>query len=174
MPGIRPLSLVLALLIAAGAQIWLGQKQAWGIPLGVALTLLLNHLLKEALQIPRPPSGALAHASYSFPSTHASTLTAFHALVAIWLLHARPHRQRHLGYLLCALWIILLALSRVLTGVHWPLDLAAGVAEGLVVASLYRLWIERQPPRQPPALRPVLGLLLGGTGLHLLVLWIRG
>lgn len=172
--GDPALLLVLALLIGAGAQVWLGQKQAWGIPLGVALTLLLNHLLKEALQIPRPPAGALIHASYSFPSTHASALAAFYALVAIWLLHARPHRQRHLGYLLSALWILLLALSRTLVGVHWPLDLVAGVAEGLVVASVYRLWIERQPPRQMPALRPVLGLLLGGTGLYLLVVWIRG
>jgi undecaprenyl-diphosphatase len=161
------LVLSLALLTGLIAQLRERQYQGWGVALGVAATLILNHLLKEWLQIPRPPIGEQALDSYSFPSGHASAAAAFYALFAVWLLQGQSHRIRHVGYLLTAGWIVLLGFSRTLLGVHWPLDVAAGIAEGVSVAGLYRLWLLRQPPARAVPLTPT--LTLAGAGILLFV-----
>jgi len=159
------LMLVLALFSALLALLKYAQYRGWGILIGVAVTLASNHLLKTWLQVPRPPLGAQVLSSYSFPSAHASAASAFYALFAVWLLHNRTHRARHVGYLLTGLWIFLLALSRPLLGMHWPLDVLAGVLEGFIVASLYRLWLLRQPACPPLSLPHILLLILISVGL---------
>lgn len=152
----------LALLCALVGQFHFRQRSGWGIVIGVALVLLLNHLLKEMLQVPRPPAGQAALSSYSFPSGHASAASTFYALFSVWLLRGQIHRVRHIGYLLTALVIITIAVSRVMLGMHWPLDVATGIAEGLIIASLYRFWIQRREPPTPDSMRLPL-LLCGGT-----------
>jgi len=158
---------LLALICALTGQFYFRQRSGWGIVIGVGLALLLNHLIKETLQVTRPPAGLEQFASYSFPSGHASAASAFYALFSVWLLRGQTHRVRHIGYLLTALAIIAIALSRVMLGVHWPLDVAAGTAEGLAIASLYRFWIQRREPATPPSLR--LPLLLCAAALLLFV-----
>lgn len=170
-----PLMLTLALICGVLAHHTLGQRHAWGIALGVAATLAINTGFKQWLQIPRPMAGAQLLDSYSFPSGHASAASAFYALFAVWLLHNQEHRVRHLGYLIAGLWIGLVALSRSLLGVHWPLDVATGVAEGGMVAALYRLWLQHRPPQAAPApLLPTLMLLALGVGLYTAAALVAG
>lgn len=143
LPGDIGLCAGLALLCALFGQVKGDQLRGWGIPLGVFGVIALNHLLKELFAIPRPEGAGLT--SFSYPSGHASTATAFFTLTAVWLLHNRDHWTRHIGYLCTIPMILAVALSRPMLGVHWPFDVLAGVAEALIVAALYRLWLYQWP-----------------------------
>jgi len=135
---------------------------------GLILVAVSNHLLKEMLAIPRPEAGQVPD-SYSFPSGHASAAAAAYAMLAIRLFNGQHHRTRHIGYLITGALIAAIALSRTLLGVHWPLDITAGVLEGLIVACGYRIWLEIRPPQPTAALLPALSFLLGGVLVYSLI-----
>ena len=67
------------------------------------------------------------------------------ALIAILLAEQLTEWLRRLLYLLLALPVLLIALSRVMLDLHWPLDVVAGVCEGLLAAALWRHWLARHP-----------------------------
>ena len=139
------------------------QKQAWGVLIGVGTSLLLNYLLKLLFALPRPDGAALT--TFSFPSGHAAAITALVGLSVVWVVHNRHHSVRHLTYLLVAPVILLVALSRPMLGVHWPLDIVAGCAEGLAIAAVYRLWLYRHPAEHQVPIAWLL-LLLGTAMLY--------
>lgn len=122
--------------------------------------ILINHLLKESFRVARPEAGQALLDSYSFPSGHSSGACAIYAILAIWLLRGQSHKARHIGYMLTAVLILMIGLSRALLGVHWPLDIIAGLAEGLAIATLYRLWLHRYSPTQTLTLTKNLPLFL--------------
>jgi membrane-associated phospholipid phosphatase len=122
--------------------------------LGIDLVLLLtisgtvNITLKALLQGPRPfwtdPSLRLASGpSFSTPSGHAANSTALFGYLA-WRLAGRSQdgqpqgspRRRLLAVLLLVC-ILLVCLSRVYLGVHFPGDVIWGCAEGIVVLVTY-------------------------------------
>ena len=112
---------------------------AAGFPLGGVLAAVsytvasvLANILKPAFDRPRPPAGhpelhplVALSGSASMPSGHAAG--AFAAAVAVGLVHPR---LRWPLLLLAGL----IALSRVLLGVHYLSDVIAGAALGCVVA----------------------------------------
>lgn len=163
LPGDPVICAMLAMMSALYGQWRYRQRQGWGVLLGVFLALGLNHLLKLTFALPRPDGAALT--SFSFPSGHASAITALVGLSVVWVAHNRHHSVRHLCYLLAAPVILLVALSRPMLGVHWPLDVIAGCAEGLMIAAAYRLWLYRHPARQQVPLA-WLALLLGSAILY--------
>jgi hypothetical protein len=94
---------------------------------GFALTLALKH----ALALPRPPGAGVD--GYGFPSGHALGATVVYGGVATLL-----GSRRAAGT--AALLISLVAVSRVVIGVHYVVDVVAGVALGIgFVASARRL-----------------------------------
>jgi undecaprenyl-diphosphatase len=101
-------------------------------PLGVLVAIGVNQVLVAAVAEPRPYT-ALPHAlvlvshssDYGFPSDHAVMAGA----VAVGVLLA----DRRLG-LVAAVLAVLMALTRVYVGAHFPLDVAAGLAVGATVA----------------------------------------
>ncbi|GAA0792445.1 VTT domain-containing protein [Marinobacterium sediminicola] len=163
LPGDPGLCAALALMSALYGQWRHQQHQGWGVLLGVGIALSLNHLLKLTFALPRPEGAALS--TFSFPSGHASAITALVGLSVVWVVHNRHHAIRHLCYLLAAPVILLVALSRPMLGVHWPLDVVAGCAEGLMIAAVYRLWLYRHPADKPIPLA-WLALLLGTAILY--------
>ncbi|GAA0695158.1 bifunctional DedA family/phosphatase PAP2 family protein [Marinobacterium maritimum] len=163
LPGDPGLCVALALMSAVYGQWRHQQRQGWGVLLGVSLALCLNYLLKLAFALPRPEGAALD--TFSFPSGHAAAITALVGLSVAWVAHNRHHAIRHLCYLLATPVILLVALSRPMLGVHWPLDVIAGCAEGLVIAAGYRLWLYRHPATKPVPLA-WLALLLGTAMLY--------
>lgn len=108
-------------------------------------TVLINHLLKLHFLWPRPDTGFALYESWSFPSGHASTGATVFTLLAILLAEQLTEGLRRLLYLLCALPVLLIALSRVVLDLHWPLDVVAGICEGLIAAALWRHWLARNP-----------------------------
>ena len=112
---------------------------------------LLARALKSVVDVERPAfryaePKALVHVprDHSFPSGHAATSFAC-ATVLAW---AFPRLAVPL-YLLAAA----IAFSRVYVGVHYPLDVLAGAALGLLVATAL-LRLVRARPRSPRARRP--------------------
>lgn len=112
-------------LLAGGFALRRRWRWAWAALGLVGGALLLNTVVKEIVRRPRPalwpsPTGEV---SSGFPSGHAMTSFAFAALlVAIcW-----RTRWRGPSLLLAPLWLVLIALTRLYLGVHYPTDILAG------------------------------------------------
>ncbi|MGE5602268.1 MAG: phosphatase PAP2 family protein [Nitrososphaerales archaeon] len=139
-------------LIAIPLVYWCLHKEL-GVDLGVLLVLssFVNSIIKSFVKHNRPfwedPKLKLSDAtSFSLPSGHAQTSAALFGRLASFVT----------GSGLKVLWgvflgwvIVLVALSRVYLGCHYPGDVLWGVAVGLALASLYG-WLK---PKLLPGLR---------------------
>ena len=112
---------------------------------------LVAAVLKDVTDRARPPlvyahPKALVHVPQngSFPSGHAATSFACATILSA----ARP-RWAPAFYALAAL----IAFSRVYNGVHWPLDVLAGAALGVLVSTILLLLgrVPRRPRARPRA-----------------------
>lgn len=110
----------------------------WDPRLGLRLALLLgvsggiNEALKVALHLPRPywvnpEVRALgSHPSFGLPSGHAQGAATF------WGLVAADARRKWISLFAIAL-IVLIGVSRIVLGVHFPMDVITGWVVGFVV-----------------------------------------
>ena len=71
---------------------------------------------------------------YSFPSGHAVLSAALAAMVALLAWQLLRGWRRSFAVVVCAGFAVLVALSRVVLGVHFLTDVVAGVAVGIAVA----------------------------------------
>jgi undecaprenyl-diphosphatase len=148
-------------IVGSWAAVWLAIALAvafvWRRPnvfLVVATTALATNLvtavIKEAVGRERPPAIVLdpeplmeVPTTSSFPSGHAST-----SFACAYVLSRLAPRLTPFVYVLA----VLIALSRIYVGVHFPLDVLAGALLGTVVAiALLRLLgaLRRSPPAPP-------------------------
>ncbi|NRB11480.1 MAG: phosphatase PAP2 family protein [Rickettsiaceae bacterium] len=109
----------------------------------VPFATILNCILKNLLQIPRPDSAlhliVINDGSFGFPSGDVQVATVF--WFAIWKHSLKGNRYNYLKFLYL-LPIILIAISRVYLGVHSIYDVIAGVIIGiftLYIAEKYLL-----------------------------------
>lgn len=126
------------------------RRQALWLALMMAGGTLLNLGLKRIFAMPRPD--LLQHldvvTTYSFPSGHAAGNMMFFGALAML-----AGRRRAFG--IATPVIILIGVSRVWLGVHWPSDVAAGWIEGLGWLALWGAWLpargwEQQRARNAP------------------------
>jgi undecaprenyl-diphosphatase len=119
--------------------------------------LLLSTLLKDSFDRPRPdivPHEVYA-VSYSFPSGH-SMLSAV-TYLTLGAILARSHERKLLKayFLVTALFLtVLIGITRVYLGVHWPTDVLAGWTAGAVWALLCWLltrWLQSRHALEPEA-----------------------
>ena len=117
--------------------------------------LLVSNLLKDSFDRPRPdivPHEVYAAAS-SFPSGH-SMLSAL-TYLTLGAILARSHERKLLKayFLLIAVFLtVLIGVTRVYLGVHWPTDVLAGWTAGAVWALLCWLlasWLQRRHALEP-------------------------
>lgn len=126
----------------------------WGIDKKVGITLFislmfsmyLNATLKNITGIPRPidcPGIRSLFASsaggFSFPSGHAQGAATFWGVVMYY------YRSRQV-YILGFAIIVLVSLSRLYLGLHWPCDVAAGIALGILISTLFTSLPKRLKP----------------------------
>ena len=125
------------------------------ILVSVASGVLLSSLLKWGFARPRPelvPHGAIVY-TRSFPSGHAMMSAIVYLTLGALL--ARTQAQPSVkAYLLtiAGLLTVLVGVSRVYLGVHWPTDVIAGWALGSVWALLSwlaMLWLQERGDIEP-------------------------
>lgn len=154
------------------------ERLALALLASVPLAGLLTHGAKALVGLPRPAAvftdgqlhvigHALTSATGSMPSGHA---LAAAALAALWWLASAHRGQRRLVVAIA----LLVAASRVVVGAHWPSDVLAGAALGIVAAVIawrlsarpldpgWRRTLERTAIVALPALAGA-ALLVGGT-----------
>lgn len=144
--------LILGLLtIAACGYLWLTQrhKLALFVALSIPAGALLNTLLKEYFTRPRPdivPHGTGAALS-SFPSGHAMmSAVVFLTLGALLSLSTENTRIKIYILFWSVFLTVIVGISRVYLGVHWPTDIIAGWIAGgtwAVLCLLVGHWLLR-------------------------------
>jgi undecaprenyl-diphosphatase len=101
-----------------------------------AMMWILNTLLKEIFRRSRPElDHLLVVHGYSYPSGHAMISMGFYGMLfVIWALewNGRDVLSRWLPVFCGTLFVLLIGLSRVMLGVHYPTDVFAGFAAGFV------------------------------------------
>ncbi|MEH7273925.1 phosphatase PAP2 family protein, partial [Neobacillus vireti] len=121
------------------SMIWLfvKRKDVWGMRLyfiTVAGGGLLNLLLKNLFERERPNINRIIEADgFSFPSGHSMGSMTYYGFLGYLVLRSkrRPFSKLGLGILL-SLVILLIGISRVYLGVHYPSDVLAGLIAGSV------------------------------------------
>lgn len=94
----------------------------------------LTALLKDFVCRERP----CIYSGYSFPSNHASTTMCFYGICIYLILHyTRSEFWRYFLSVVFGIFIFLVALSRLWMGVHFPLDVIAGLFLGFLLVNLY-------------------------------------
>jgi undecaprenyl-diphosphatase len=143
-------------------------RRQWGAMLylwaAVGGGIVISGVAKELFGRPRPelvPHGSIVHTA-SFPSGH--SMMAAVAYLTLGVLIARVLTRRRLkAYVLsvAVLLTVLVGVSRVYMGVHWPTDVAAGWLAGAgwaVMCLLAARWLGRrghvEPERSPGAPAP--------------------
>ena len=95
---------------------------------------ILDATLKLAFHRPRPdPFVGIKPTTWSFPSGHALVSLCFYGLIAgIFSLRVGQRWERAVIWACTALLVGTIGFSRIYLGVHWPSDVLAGYAAGLI------------------------------------------
>ncbi|WP_244671091.1 MULTISPECIES: phosphatase PAP2 family protein [Bacillaceae] len=120
----------------------------------------VNKWLKEAIGRPRPEQEHLVNvASLSFPSGHAMIGMILYTSIAYFIIiELKSRSAKWLTAIIAGIWIFLMGISRIVMGVHYPSDIAAGFAAGyiwvFISISLYaalKLMFSRNSPKRESA-----------------------
>jgi undecaprenyl-diphosphatase len=129
---------VVALFTVLGALILVLRKQHWPaivLVVGPLLGKAITELQKYEFNRMRPaadPHLVVVH-SLSFPSGHSANAMMTYVALVLFLV---PKGRRRIWLAAAIALAILVGLSRVVLGVHWPSDVIAGWSYGLVWALL--------------------------------------
>jgi len=152
--GVAVLTLIT---VAAAGFEWLSGRRGTAllIILAVVGALLLSQGLKSAFARPRPelvPHGSYVYTA-SFPSGHSMLSAAVYLTVAGLIARALQERWAKIYIFATAMLLTLLVgISRVYLGVHWPTDVLAGWCGGAAWALVCMLIAQRLlRPREAPA-----------------------
>ena len=117
------------------AYLWLQglHRTSWYVLLAIVGGLLLSTLLKAGFDRPRPDivtHGSMVYTA-SFPSGHSMLSAVVYLTGATLLAMVHKTRQLRIYLIACAvLTTMLVGVSRIYLGVHWPSDVFAGWAAG--------------------------------------------
>jgi undecaprenyl-diphosphatase len=140
-------SVVMMVVAVSGMFLWLTEHRYSAILLLVATAggIVLNGLLKIGYERARPQIFAwgTSAVSWSFPSGHAMSATIVYGTVAYLAARLQKHRSQRIATLAsAAVFILLIAISRLYLGVHYPSDVIAGIIIGLAWASFCMATLE--------------------------------
>lgn len=104
------------------------KKIAFAIPINLIIVTMLNQILKNIVQRPRPIGYRLIDESgYSFPSGHSMISAAFYGLIIyfIWK-NVKNKKIKNISCILLSFLIVFIGLSRIYLGVHYASDVLGG------------------------------------------------
>ena len=98
------------------------------ITINLALSTILNLLLKNIIQRPRPEGYRLIEETgFSFPSGHSMVNTAFYGLLIYLIIkNVKNQKLKYCLSLLISILILSIGFSRIYLGVHYTSDVLAG------------------------------------------------
>lgn len=138
-----PASLVVSLALGLVLRRW---RDALVVALATSVATVVTRVLKETFERVRPEGGVdVLVAGFSMPSGHATSSAAF-ATSIVLATHRGGARHRAVLTVL-ALLALLVGVSRVVLGAHYPSDVVAGFCSGTGVALLVAGIIGSMPPR---------------------------
>lgn len=121
---------------------------------------VLSVALEYVVRRPRPPDAMALASGPSFPSGHTVAAAAVYGVLAIVLLREKTVRWWHIvaAFALIAL-IVLVPISRVYLGLHWPHDATASLYLGAAWLACLTMLVHFRPDGtkrsdQPPPIRP--------------------
>lgn len=138
------------------------------------LTALTTTGLKALLERARPEVLHQPLESFSLPSGHSSAAFAFFLSLGVLAGRGASARTRLTWLLLAGLPALLIALSRIYLGVHWPTDIFAGALLAGCICALCLTWLQRREGFAPLGARvwwlvlPATVALLGGVSIWVL------
>ena len=104
------------------------KKIAFAIPINLILSTMLNLVLKNIVERPRPSGYRLIdEKGYSFPSGHSMISAAFYGLIIyfIWK-NVKNTKLKYISCILLSLLILFIGISRIYLGVHYASDVIGG------------------------------------------------
>lgn len=115
------------------------KKIAFAIPINLILSTMLNLVLKNIVERPRPIGYRLIdETGYSFPSGHSMISAAFYGLIIyfIWK-NVKNTKLKYISCVLLALVIGLIGISRIYLGVHYASDVIGGFSISVVYLIIF-------------------------------------
>lgn len=136
-PSVTPIAIIITNLGGAIAVILLtvifcilinNKKISFTILLNVVIATILNILLKNIIQRPRPDDFRLiSETGYSFPSGHSMVSMAFYGfLIYLSIKYLKNRKLKVILITSLSILIILIGISRIYLGVHYTSDVIAG------------------------------------------------
>ena len=116
------------------------KRLAWLIVVAISSGMLCSYLLKYGFARPRPelvPHGSYVYTS-SFPSGHSMLSALVYFTLAGLFARLQPSAKAKIYWYLSAMLLVLMVgISRLYLGVHWPSDVVAGWSAGVLWALLW-------------------------------------
>ena len=133
------------ILIAISCLIFIKNRKIGGsIVINLAGIGLINYLLKEMIQRPRPPIELkmVEESSFSFPSGHAMASVAFYGLFIYYIYkYVKNKTIKNIVCTILSVLIFLVGVSRIYLGVHYASDVLAGYLFSIVYLIIYIMFV---------------------------------
>ena len=113
-----------------------GKRNKILILITVIVTTWLKQLLKNVFQRGRPIDSIIEESGYSFPSGHSMVSMAFYGFL-IYLVYKSNIKYKGLIIGLLSVLIVLIGISRIYLGVHYPTDVIGGFTLSLSYLLLF-------------------------------------
>ncbi|MFB6364797.1 phosphatase PAP2 family protein [Paenibacillus elgii] len=138
-------TLFILLLVSVSLMVW--RKKKWeALFFMVAVTggALFNQLLKQIFERQRPMlHWIVEETGYSFPSGHSMASIVFYGMLAMLLLmFVKSPVLKLLIAVTAGCLVIMIGVSRIYLGVHYPSDVAAGFAAGAAWLTVCRVGLQ--------------------------------
>lgn len=118
------------------------QGQAILVASSMACASLLTYGLKALVDRSRPELWSAAwYWGSSFPSGHTLNTAAFATALALSVSQIWP-ASRYVNLALATVWIVLVGMSRLVLGVHWPTDVLAAICLGVLIPLMFSMMLD--------------------------------
>ena len=125
--------------VVAVYEFWRGRVMDGLLMLGSLSSLLAFFVVKETVRRARPVTDYItSHGlhDHSFPSGHVTGATAVFGMAALLLWRRSSSRWARAGSIAIMLFIVIIGVSRVYIGAHYPTDVLGGWLLALVIVSV--------------------------------------
>ena len=125
--------------------IFIKDKYRYMLGSSALVTVLVNQLLKHIIMRPRPDHLRLIkQGGYSYPSGHSMISVAVYGFLIYYVYHNVKNKYLKVTLIcLLSLLIILIGISRIYVGVHYPSDVLGGYILSLLILILVVMGVDK-------------------------------